>query len=163
MSNKKPRSADPKKYQEQITQLEHSLKRALADFDNYRKRIEQERETTEAMAKVKVLHDVLPILDNFLRAATHLPEDMQGNNWATGVLAIYKQFNEFLKQQGLEPINPKPGAPFDPKFHEAVSHEPNDSVATDHVIETVETGYNVNGQMLRPAKVRVSSGASPNS
>lgn len=158
MPKKKAQPIDHSQYETKVAELEHSLKRALADFENYRKRIEQERQTIGVMAKVKILHDLLPILDNFSRAAAHLSDDMKDTGWAMGILAIHKQFEEFLKQQGLESINPEPGTPFGPRLHEAISHEPHESIPADHIVQTVEIGYSVNDQILRPAKVRVSSG-----
>lgn len=143
---------------QKIAELEHTLKRALADFENFRKRIERERSEMTLVAKVNLLHELLPVLDNFNRAINHLPIELKENPWTTGTLAIAKQLKDLVERQGLETIAPNPGDPFDPKLHEAISHEPNDSIFADNIIETIEVGYAVDSQVLRPAKVRVSSG-----
>lgn len=143
---------------QKIAELEHTLKRALADFENFRKRIERERSEMTLVAKVNLLHELLPVLDNFNRAINHLPIELKENPWTTGILAIAKQLKGLVERQGLETIAPNPGDPFDPKLHEAISHEPNDSIFADNIIETIEVGYAVDSQVLRPAKVRVSSG-----
>lgn len=141
-----------------ITELDHALKRALADFENFRKRVEKERTEMIALAKINLLHELLPVLDNFNRAISHLPVELRDNSWTIGTLAIAKQLKDLVERQGLETIAPNPGDPFDTQLHEAVSHEPAESISADHIIETIEVGYTVHGQVLRPAKVRVSSG-----
>lgn len=143
---------------QKITELDHALKRALADFENFRKRVEKERSEMTLVAKVNILHELLPILDNFNRAIGHLPIELKENPWSIGILSIAKQLKDLVERQGLETIAPNPGDHFDPKLHEAVSHEPHDSIFADHIIETIEVGYTVNGQALRPARVRVSAG-----
>jgi molecular chaperone GrpE len=145
---------------QKIVELDHALKRALADFENFRKRVENERQGMASYAKVRIIEDLLPIIDNFTRAINHLPNNLKTDGWASGIQAIYRQFEDFLAGLELQPIKPDPGTPFDPKVHEAISHEPNETIATDHILETIETGYSVNGQVIRPAKVRVSSGNS---
>lgn len=160
MAKRKPSTDDQARCQEKVSQLEHSLKRALADFDNFRKRVEQERSEMTLVAKVNLLHELLPVLDNFNRAASHLPTELKDNSWATGILAIAKQLKDLVERQGLETIAPNSADLFDPRLHEAVSHEPHDSIELDHIVETIELGYTINDRVLRPAKVKVSAGKS---
>lgn len=137
-------------------ELEDLLKRVQADFDNYRKRIEQNKQTIRQFANANLILDFLPVLDNFRRAAGHLPENLKDDSWAKGVQAIERQFEEILRGNGLTPIEVKPGDQFNANLHEAVSAEHKESGKLGTVSEVLEQGYLLSGKVLRPAKVVVS-------
>lgn len=142
---------------ERITELEHQLKRVAADFDNLRKRTEEERKLTYKLAQAHTLLELAPVLDNFRRATEHLPEELNNNKWVTGVLYIEKQLEQIFNDFGVEKIKTV-GEVFDPRFHEALSHEPHDSVEENKIIAEIESGYHMDSQVLKPAKVKVSAG-----
>lgn len=128
--------------------------RALADFENFRKRSEREKADFFRYATAAVLRDVLPVLDNFDRALDHAEE---GDEFHKGVLMIYKQLFEVLQRHGLKPID-EAGVTFDPNFHEAVVREEDDSVANHTVVAVLQKGYFLHDRLLRPALVKVAVG-----
>lgn len=128
--------------------------RALADFENFRKRSEREKADFFRYATAAVLRDVLPVLDNFDRALEHAEE---GDDFHKGVLMIYKQLFEVLQRHGLKPID-EAGVVFDPNFHEAVVREEDDSVPNHTVVAILQKGYFLHDRLLRPALVKVAVG-----
>lgn len=139
-----------------ITELEDKLKRTLADFDNYRRRTEEERKQLVSLAQARTLLELTPVLDNFRRAAEHLPTELANNNWVTGVLYVEKQLEQIFEQFGVQKIKTV-GEVFDPKLHEAIGHEASD-LPEGQIIAEIESGYRLNDLILKPAKVKVSSG-----
>lgn len=143
---------------EQLVQLEQRLARVTADYENFRRRTEEERRNLIAMAQAHTLLELTPIIDNFRRATTHLPAELQNNNWVTGVLYVEKQLEQICAEIGLEKIKTV-GLPFDPALHEAIETEPSDSQPANHITVELEGGYVFKGKVLKPAKVKVSSGS----
>lgn len=125
--------------------------RAQADFQNYRKRIERDNEMMYATMKSDIVKKVLPVLDDLERALQNRPAD---DAWGGGIELIARKFQNILDVEGVKRIEAT-GAEFDPKFHEAISHEPNDEVESHHVIEVVQNGYMLGERVIRPALVRV--------
>ena len=134
-------------------ELEASLKRTLADFDNYRKRTEAQRAEMVGFLKAEFLTKITPVLDNFRRAFEHL--DMADPKIA-GIKQIEKQLEDILAQEGLKKIDCS--AEFNPNLHEAISYEENAETPADHIIAECESGWEINGKVIKPAKVRVSKG-----
>jgi len=128
--------------------------RAVADFDNFRKRSEREKADFYKYAVSSVLKDILPVLDNFDRALDHAAE---GDEFHKGVLLIYKQLYELLQKNGLKPIDDT-GVHFDPNIHEAVIREEDDSVPNHTVTAVLQKGYFLHDRLLRPALVKVAVG-----
>ena len=144
---------------EEINNLRNQLVRLRADFDNFQKRTETQKYELVKLANAELVNQILPILDNFKRAASHAPaiENQNIANWITGIQAIERQIEEVLMRNGLVEIKTEKGQVFDPNLHEAISHESN-NLPVDTIIEVVETGYMLNEKVIRPTKVRVSSG-----
>ncbi|HEX6097036.1 MAG TPA: nucleotide exchange factor GrpE [Thermoanaerobaculia bacterium] len=128
--------------------------RAIADFENFRKRTEREKADFFRYATAAVLKDVLPVLDNFDRALDHAAE---GDEFHKGVLLIYKQLYDVLQKHGLKPID-EASVPFDPNIHEAVVREENDAVPNHTVVAVLQKGYFLHDRLLRPAMVKVAVG-----
>jgi molecular chaperone GrpE len=139
-----------------IAELEQQLQRVAADFDNFRKRTEDEKKSVYAIAQATTLLELTPVLDNFRRATDHLPEHLQGDNWVTGVLYIEKQLEQIFEEHGVTKIKTV-GEAFDPQLHEAVSTESSDQPAQT-ILGELESGYLLGDKVLKPAKVKVSSG-----
>ncbi len=125
--------------------------RAQAEFVNYKSRLARDQETQRVLMKGDIFKRVLPILDDLERALANVPE---GDPWASGLELIVRKFQSILESEGLKRIDAK-GQPFDPNFHEAISHEPVDGVKSGHVIEVVQNGYTLGDRVIRPAMVRV--------
>jgi molecular chaperone GrpE len=128
--------------------------RAVADFDNFRKRTEREKSDFRRYAVSDVLRDILPVLDNFDRALDHAAE---GDEFHKGVLLIYKQLFEVLQRHGLKTIE-ESGVRFDPNIHEAVVREEDASVPSHTVTAILQKGYFLHERLLRPALVKVAVG-----
>jgi len=132
--------------------------RAVADLENFRRRTVREKEELRLFAASRLLEDLLPALDNLGLglAAAKLPNaDLKA--LAGGVELVQQQLKGALAAHGLKEINPL-GEPFDPHQHEAISHQPSGDVEPEHILSVVRTGYVLNGRLLRPASVIVSSG-----
>ena len=129
--------------------------RTKADFENYRKRVA--RETTEALARGKadLARQLLPALDNLERALAAGEDASAHDALVKGVAMVRDELHNRLSSAGVEPFDPT-GERFDPQLHEALSTLPSEGVESGVVLETVEKGYRLNGQVLRAAKVVVS-------
>ena len=128
------------------------LQRSRAEFANYRRRVEQERQHLRETAARDLLARVVPILDDLQRAHGSMPTDQSESPWAQGVGHIVRKFATILEQSGVSPIDAL-GTPFDPSLHEAVATDPGS--AGSHVVEVYQTGYRLGGTLLRPAMVKV--------
>lgn len=134
--------------------------RARAELANARKRFERERRQVYDNAKADVLAHLLPIADDFERAFETLPHNLSSLTWIEGIILIQRKLQYLLEQAGVEPIEAV-GQEFDPFAHEAVTHEPSETVPTGHVIAELQKGYRVGERVLRPSVVRVSAGPLP--
>jgi len=145
--------------------------RAVADFDNYRKRIERERRELSEYAATDVLLDLLPIIDNFERAlqasasapsasAAKAPADKTADKpdeseaFYRGIELIHKQMLDLLRKRGVTRIDAL-GADFDPNVHQAVIHEPSAEHREGEVMQELQRGYKLGDRLLRPAMVKV--------
>jgi molecular chaperone GrpE len=132
-------------------------KRTKADFENYRKRMTAETAATLARGKAEVLRDVLPVLDDLERALQAAGLDPEGDSpegLAHGVLLVFRSLRDALTRNGVEALDPK-GEKFDPNLHEALSTQAADGAEAGTVIETMQKGYRLGEQLIRPARVVV--------
>ena len=134
------------------------LLRKQAEFDNYRKRTERERDETGAVAAREVLKRLLPVLDNMERALK-TGEGSRGP-LRQGIELVHQQFLDLLRKEGVQPIDAL-GSAFDPRLHEAVEVLDVAGFEPDVVLEEMQRGYRHNDRLLRPALVKVSSGKAP--
>jgi molecular chaperone GrpE len=148
--------------QKERDSLKGQFLRAVADFDNYRKRIERERRELSEYAAADVLLELLPIIDNFERAlqacavapgATADKPD-ESESFRRGIELIHKQMLDLLRKRGVTPIDAL-GAHFDPNVHQAVIHEPSDEHREGEVMQELQRGYKLGDRLLRPAMVKV--------
>ena len=133
------------------------LQRTLAEFANYRRRVDQERNLAREFATRDLLRQIVPVLDDLQRALGSTPEDQRDAAWIQGVQLIEKKLVALLDREGVTPIDAV-GQPFDPALHEAVASDPGSSGQT--VVEVYQTGYRQRNNLLRPAMVRVGDKAS---
>lgn len=137
--------------------LQDRLLRSAADFDNARKRLTKEREDFLKFALEGMIHDLLPVLDHFELALAHLAgNDEKTKAVRSGFLLIQKQLLALLTGRGLKRLE-SIGKPFDPHLHEAVAHVVSPDKAEGIVLEEVLAGYQLNGKLIRPAKVKTST------
>jgi molecular chaperone GrpE len=128
------------------------LQRTLAEFANYRRRVEQERVQAREFATRDVLRQLVPILDDLQRALGSTPEENRDAPWVQGVQMIERKLVSLLEREGVTPIDAL-GQPFDPALHEAVASDPGSSGQT--VVEVYQSGYRHRNNLLRAAMVRV--------
>lgn len=133
--------------------------RAVADLENFRRRTVREKDELRQFASSGVLEDLLPVMDNLGLALTAAKQPNAEITALTGgVEMVLTQLKSALSSHGLKEINPA-GETFDANMHEAIAAQPSNDVAEDKVITVVRTGFSLNGRLLRPASVIVSSGA----
>ncbi len=125
--------------------------RAVAEFQNYKKRMDRDRESDKAIMKGDLIKRFLPVLDDLERA---LQNRTEGDPWAEGIELIRRKLQSILEAEGLKRIDAE-GAVFDPNFHEAISFEPVDGAESGTVIGVVQNGYMLGDYVVRPAMVRV--------
>lgn len=140
----------------ELSEVRESLMRLQADFDNYRKRMEREREALAEEISSREILDFLPIYDSLERALETLERDGNAEGFIEGIRKILSQFREILARKGCEPLD-SVGQRFDPAYHEAILVETNEA-ERNTVIAELERGWLRNGRVLRPAKVVVSLG-----
>jgi molecular chaperone GrpE len=133
--------------------LTEALQRERADAMNIRRRHDQQIMGLKDSIKVTIIEDLLPVIDNFERALKHVPEDLKSNDYVKGIQGVVKQFEKTLSDIGVERIKTV-GEPFDPHYHEAVGVEDGEG-ETETVCEELQSGYQVNGTVIRHAMVKV--------
>lgn len=131
--------------------------RAVADLENFRKRTLREKDELRQFATAGLMEDVVPILDALGLGLVAARQQTDVKPIVDGVSLVMDQFKTTLARHGLQEIDPA-GQRFDPNFHECISHQPSAEVAEEHVMQVVRLGYSLNGRLLRPASVVVSSG-----
>lgn len=140
---------------EEKEQADDERLRALAEMDNFKKRVSREQEEFRKYAAESVLADLLPILDNLELALEHGRKVEACKDVVMGVDMTRKVFLDTLQRHGLIQVG-NVGEAFNPELHEAVGHECHDDVPADHVCQLYQRGYKLNERLLRPAKVVIS-------
>lgn len=151
-SKRQQQSVELEKLKEELDAQKDAYQRMLAEYANYKRRTEQEKEQIGGFTRAEVIKALLPALDNLERAAAA----PAGDEYKTGVDMTIRQLVDLLKSQGLEEI-PAEGAPFDPEVHNAVMREDADGVEPDTVTEVYQKGYRIGTRILRPAMVKVAN------
>jgi len=138
--------------QEAMAELNERIVRLTADFDNFRKRAQREKDEARQFANQGLLEKLLPVLDNFEMALTAVKD--ADPSVRDGVQMILDQLLGVLKESGVEPVDAM-GQPFDPNLHEALSQEETTEVEEGTVFQQVQRGYKLNDRLVRPARVVV--------
>jgi molecular chaperone GrpE len=128
-----------------------SWQRTAADFQNYKRRVEQEREEGARLANAALIINLLPLVDDLERALDSVDTRLAGMTWLDGVRLIDRKFKALLDMSGVTEIEAD-GQDFDPNIHEAVTFGPGEE---NKVISVVQKGYRLGGRVLRPALVVV--------
>ena len=141
--------------EQRIGELTQDLQRTRADFENYRKRVEAEKEQARVAGRNQAIMKLLSIIDSIERAITHVPAELVDNTWVEGVMKMAKNLDKMLDEFGLTKIHIIPGETvFDPELHNAVQTDDNQG-DIEVVAEELMSGYRQDGHVLRPAMVRV--------
>lgn len=142
-------------FAQRIDELTLDLQRTRADFENYRKRVDQEKQIARMSGEATAVLKLLPVIDNIERAVVHLPEELTDNKWAQGVAGLTKNLERSLDSMDIKRIEAKPGTPFDPEVHEAIQFDEDAEGEHEVIAEELQAGYTLRGQPIRHAMVRV--------
>ena len=159
-SEKSSKRADSKieKVEEERDSYLETLRKVQADFENYKKRVLRDTQEFSEAKSIKLIGELLGVLDNFELALNHFDEVEQDDRIQSlkkGIDLVYSEFYSALEKQGLERIEAN-GEPFDPQFHEAVLHDDSGENESEIVVEVLRPGYAIRGKVVRPAMVKVS-------
>lgn len=142
--------------QQQRDQFRDQFLRTAAEMENFRKRVNRERQEERKYASYGFISELLPIIDNLQRAVDAASGEEGDAGVLQGVQMVLKQFEDVLTRNGAEPIEAL-GQQFDPNLHEALQQRPTDEVPPMTVVQVLERGYKLHDRVIRPTKVIVSS------
>lgn len=152
MTDKK---AHKQKSDSHVEELTNDLQRTRADFENYRKRVEAEKQNAAEMGATKTVLKLLPVIDTVERAILHIPNDIAEHQWVQGVAGLVKQLDKALGDMELKRIEADKGIEFNPELHQAIQFD-DEATGEKEVIDNVlQPGYTLNGNVIRPALVKV--------
>lgn len=141
--------------EQQIGELTLDLQRTRADFENFRKRVESEKQAARNLGETSAIMKLLPVIDTIERAIVHMPDDLKNNQWAQGVAGLVKQLEKALEGLNLRRIDATPGVVFNPEVHQAIQFEDSAEGSEEVIAEELQPGYMLNGTVARPALVKV--------
>ena len=130
--------------------------RARAEFTNYRKRADKERDDAYQNGAVDTLGKLIPVLDDLDRAMGNVPADKANDEIIKGFTLIHRKLTTLLESTGIKIVNPV-GEEFNPAYHEAIGHDESSTVPSGHVSTVLQKGYLYGDKVLRPALVRVAA------
>ena len=139
---------------EKINELEDKVKRQMAEFDNFRKRTDKEKNAMFETGAKSVIEKILPVVDNFERGLASIPEEEKGSPFAEGMEMIYKQLIGELEKMEVKPI-PAVGEEFDPNLHNAVMQVESDEYESGVIAQELQKGYTYRGSVVRHSMVAV--------
>lgn len=137
-----------------VDEFSDGWQRERAEFANYRKRVDRDRQQESQNGKIEIIKKYLAIHDDFERAQKTLPQEQIPQSWLEGLKLIEQKLQNLLDGEGIS-IIPAENAVFNPEFHEAISHEENQEFESGRIIEVVQQGYTIGDRVIRPALVRV--------
>lgn len=149
------KSPTKKELAKELSRLKEIAARAQADLQNAKDRLHREAEEFRRYAAEGVMRRILPTIDNFQRAVKHVPDELKNNEWAKGVIAMEQELLRQLHDAGLKRMESL-GVSVDCTRHEVLMTGPGED---GKVVEVLEEGYMLHDKVLRPAKVKVGSGA----
>ena len=144
------------KKDEKIEELTDRLTRQMAEFDNFRKRTEKEKSQMYEIGAKDIIEKILPIVDNFERGLSSMPEEEKATPFAEGMEKIYKQLMTTLEGIGVKPIEAV-GQEFNPDFHNAVMHVEDEELGENIIAEEFQKGYTYRDSVVRHSMVKVAN------
>ena len=148
-------SAELEKLQAEVLEHQRRTLRVQADFDNFRRRTQKEKEDLGKYASSKLITELLPVIDNFERALQASEENPEFESFSKGVSMIFRQLESVLATEGLTAMK-SVGEPFNPEYHQAIMQVESEEYEEGIVVEEVQKGYMLKDKVLRPAMVKVS-------
>ena len=142
-------------FEQEIGELTSDLQRMRADFENYRKRADGEKAAAQHLGETKAVLKLLPVVDTIERAIQSVPTDLTDNQWVKGIIGVEKQLAKQLEALKITKINAKPGAEFNPEFHQAIQFDEASEGENEVIAEEFQPGYLMDGGVIRHAMVKV--------
>ena len=139
----------------ELEEQQQRLLRVQADYDNFRRRTQKEKEELAKYASMKLVTELVPVVDNFERALATAPQGAEAESFAKGVGMIFRQLEGVLSAEGVTAMEAV-GKPFNPEFHQAIMQVESEEHEEGIVVEEVQKGYMLKDRVLRPAMVKVS-------
>lgn len=136
----------------ELQEAKDKLLRVMAEYDNFRKRSQKEKEMAYGDTKASTIAEFLPVYDNFLRAMSAEANDL--DSFKKGMEMIFNQYGETFKKLGVESFGEK-GDTFDPNIHNAVMHGEDEELPENSISDVFSTGYKMGDRVIRPAVVKV--------
>jgi molecular chaperone GrpE len=150
-----PKNKKQEELELQLQELTQDLQRTRADFENYRKRVEQEKTTARDAGQSAAILKLLPVIDTIERAVAHVPEDLKDNKWAQGIVNLTKNLERSLEGLNLKRIDASQGTTFNPELHEAIQFDEDAAGDTEVIEEELQAGYLLNARPIRHSMVKV--------
>jgi molecular chaperone GrpE len=148
---------DPAQLQRERDEYYELLLRKSAEFDNFRKRVERDRQAQAESAAANMIEELLPLMDDLERALKVETGSDTGDAYRRGVELIHRQLGDILRKRGVRPVEAL-GADFDPYYHQAVAHDAVEGKRDGEIIEEFRRGYLLGDRLLRPSMVKVAKG-----
>ena len=140
------------KLTQELNETKDKLLRVMAEYDNFRKRSQKEKEMAYGDTKASTIAEFLPVYDNFIRAMSTENADL--DTFKKGIEMIFNQYGETFKKLGVESFGEK-GETFDPNIHNAVMHGEDEELPENSISDVFSTGYKMGDRVIRPAIVKV--------
>jgi molecular chaperone GrpE len=140
--------------EQQLGELTLDLQRTRADFENYRKRVDIDKQAAQMHGATRMVLKLLPVIDTIDRAIVHMPDDLKDNQWAQGVAGLDKQLQKVLDELQIQRIVATPGTVFDPALQQAIQMDEAEG-EQEVIAEELQSGYLLDGAPIRHAMVKV--------
>lgn len=150
-----PKSSKKDELEQQIAELTEDLQRTRADFENYRKRVEQEKTAAREAGQSSAILKLLPVVDNIERAIAYTPDDIKDHKWVQSVTGLVKNLEKSLDSLNLKRIDATAGTDFNPDVHEAIQFDDDATGEKEVIAEELQAGYLLNGRPIRHSMVKV--------
>lgn len=142
-------------FEKKLGEITADLQRTRADFENFRKRVDSEKNQAKESGKVTTILSLLPIIDSIERAINYVPDELKDNQWAQGIVGLKKNLDKMLENLNMKRIDAKPGTLFNPNLHDAISMDEEAKGQHEVIAEELQSGYILNESPIRHAMVRV--------
>lgn len=151
----KPSKKSEDKNAQKVAELTADLQRTRADFENFRKRVEAEKQIATENGATKTVLQLIPVVDTVERAVAHIPKDIADHQWVQGVAGLVKQLDKSLAGMNLKRIKADAGVEFNPELHQAIQFDEDSKGDKEVIAEELQPGYTLSGNVIRPALVKV--------
>lgn len=138
-----------------IAELTADLQRVRADFENFRKRVDIDKQQAEQRGATKTALKLLPVIDTIERAIVHIPKDIVEHKWVQGVAGLIKQLDKALEGMDIKRIDSSKGTQFNPELHQAIQMDDEAKGEKEVIAEELQAGYTMGSDVIRHAMVKV--------